>query len=87
MRHFPGSARLGHHIHPLAPTHPRLPRGVRAGLRSFGLNQVCPTCRVELLLGPEKLPVKRYFDGGSRGDLVGGAEVKVKDEEIGYGKL
>jgi hypothetical protein len=42
---------------------------------------------VELLLGPEKLPVKRYFDGGSRGDLVGGAEVKVKDEEIGYGKL
>ena len=35
------------------------------GLRSFGIKQVCPMCRVELPPGPEKLfdeATRRYFD-------------------------
>ena len=41
------------------------------GLRSFGIKQVCPMCRVELPPGPEKLyedATRRYFDVKRRVD-------------------
>ena len=59
-----------------------------AGLRSFGLKQVCPMCRVELPPGPDKLfeeATRRYFEVKrrvDRGDASWGALTKALQREM-----
>ena len=58
------------------------------GLRSFGIQQVCPMCRVELPPGPEKLleeASQRYFDVKrrvDRGEASWGALTKAQQREM-----
>jgi len=59
------------------------------GLRSFGIQQVCPMCRVELPPGPEKLcdeASQRYFDVKRQVDRGGkaswGALPKAQQREM-----
>ena len=57
-------------------------------LRSFGIQQVCPMCRVELPLGPEKLfeeAVRRYLDVArrvDRGEVSWGALTRTQQREM-----
>jgi hypothetical protein len=59
-----------------------------AGLRSFGLKQVCPLCRAELPPGPEKLfdeAARRFFDVKRRvdfGEASWGALTKALRREM-----
>ena len=58
------------------------------GLRSFGIKQVCPLCRVELPPGPEKLfeeAARRYWNVARRvanGKASWGALTKAEQREI-----
>ena len=58
------------------------------GLRSFGIKQVCPICRVDLPPGPEQLfeeATRRYFDVKrrvDRGEASWGALTKAKQREM-----
>ena len=58
------------------------------GLRSFGIKQVCPMCRVELPPGPEQLcedATTRYFEVKRRVDRGGaswGALTKAQQREM-----
>ena len=58
------------------------------GLRSFGIKQVCPICRVDLPPGPEQLfeeATRRYFDVQrrvDRGEASWGALTKTKQREM-----
>ena len=58
------------------------------GLRSFGIKQVCPICRVDLPPGPEHLfeeATRRYFDFQrrmDRGEASWGALTKTKQREM-----
>ena len=59
------------------------------GLRSFGIKQVCPICRVDLPPGPEQLfeeATRRYFDVKrrvDRGEASWGALTKAEQKEMG----
>ena len=58
------------------------------GLRSFGIKQVCPICRVDLPPGPEQLfeeATRRYFDVRrrvGRGEASWSALTKTKQREM-----
>ena len=58
------------------------------GLRSFGIKQVCPICRVDLPPGPEQLfeeATRRYCDVQrrvDRGEASWGALTKTKQKEM-----
>ena len=58
------------------------------GLRAFGIQQVCPMCRVELPPGPEKLfeeGSRRYWDVARRvvrGEASWGALTKAQQQEM-----
>ena len=60
------------------PAHNKFHAACVEGLRSFGIKQVCPICRVDLPPGPEQLfeeATRRYFDVhrllGRGGGVVG----------------